>query len=365
MNRYKSPNPNDKAVQKSLDRMKIMSMVPLELESSQSSPGNISAIDQTWDLYRNTLSDYSQMLEFNGKDNHNVPDSFAKLNKGYEYHRTTYKPSFRKNPSMHPEPASYNPEYKSVQPSAPTYTISKIQQKSQRSTTNSTTGDILNQFQNNIRGFDLENVKNIADTVPGEIKMPDTRIKHGFDEQLTREFDLAAKPVSKDVDFYVPPPPEQKALDFSKMTDRNDNTKVDSGRSYDKAFQQFKKLHDTTHVPTITKQMPRDYKAPKNPRVAFLEKLAEEQNSLMKKITEEREKRIQKPRVVKSSFAQQASRERAFNSHLAKEQFRDSKYKIDPAKSLQYVYPRVPYVKIPPPPKFESPKKQEKFWSAF
>ncbi|OHT11853.1 hypothetical protein TRFO_18533 [Tritrichomonas foetus] len=366
MSRYQKTSKNEDAVKKSLDRMKIMSMVPLELEPANSSPEFLSALDQNWDIYRNAISDFSQTLEYGQKENFNLYEE-PKKKQEFRYERTSYQPSFQHVPSMLPEPATYYPDYEAIVPTAPKYKIAEIPKKP-TPLLQATTAAIINQYSNNMRGFDPSNVKNVSDNLisSSDIKMPDHRIHSTFADQSTRHLEFAKPSLTAEHDFYSPPSPKKKGVTFDNLTDRVHIVKEDSGRNYDeKAFQQFMKLHNTVKVPTITKQVTRDYQAPKNPRVAFLESITAEQNNMLKKLTKERSSSQMKPRTVPGSFAAQASRERAASILDAPEHFRDSKYNIDPSKSLKHVWPRVPYTTIRPPPKFESPKKDEKFWSAF
>lgn len=388
MSKFESTTSNEK-VKKSLERMQIMSVIPLTVGPEYSSPEIVSALDQNWDVYQNTMSNYSQALEYGIKKNKKsgympifTEDPFTKKDY-FSYGHTSYDPSFHNSPLMPPEPASYYPDYKCTIPSPPKHQIQSLKQ--QPPLHNATTSDIVEKYSLNMRTFNPNNISNISDNYLGlsDVQIPDHKVHSTFKDQKNRDDLFQKQTLTATHDFYVPisefsePKSTQKKLkkssyDLDSMLDRKDNQKIDSGRDYSaKAFEQFLKLNDKSHLtPSLQRQSLRNRQPEKNSRVSFLDNLATEQNIMLKKITKARASSvISQPNnfqpstnaANRSSFQTQLSRDKFLPPNMKKETFGESKYHIDTGKSLKRIWPRVPTTKIYPPPKYVHHDKD--FWS--
>ncbi|KAK8882279.1 hypothetical protein M9Y10_044921 [Tritrichomonas musculus] len=391
MSKFESSTSNEKAIQKRFERMQIMSVIPLTVGPEYSSPEIVSALDQNWEVYQNTISNYSQALEYGNKKSHFMPvfteDPFTKKDY-FSYGHTSYQPYFHNSSSLLPEPASYYPDYKCTVPSPPKHQIQSLQE--QRPIQNATTSDIVKNYSLNMRTFNPDNISNISDNyeTANGFQIPDHKIHSTFTEQKGRDEFFPGKTLTSDHDFYVPssefsqPKSTQKkfkksSFDFDSMLDREDFQKADSGRDYSQqAFEQFLKLNDKSHLtPNLQRQSLR-YRPPhKNSRVSFLDNLATEQSVLLNKISKPRassvisnsnSNNIVAQSVLKgqirASFQKQLPRDDFMPQNMKKETFSESKYHIDTGKSLKRIWPRVPTTKIYPPTKHQS-QKSKNFWS--
>lgn len=390
MSKFETTASNEKAFKKTLERMQILSDIPLTVGSEYSSPEIISALDRNWDVYQNTISNYSQALEYGIKKNKKsgyIPsfkeDPFTKKDY-FSYGHTTYEPSFHNSPLMPPEPASYYPDYKCTVPSSQKHQIQSLIQ--QKPIQNATTSDIVEQYSLNMRTFDPENISNVSDRFQTALdyQAPDHKVYSTFKEQKNRDDLFQKQTLSSNHDFYVPNSQfsqsistqkklKKSSYDLDSMSDREFTQKVDSGRDYSqKAFEQFLKLNDKSHLtPSLQRQSLRYRPHEKNSRVSFLDNLADEQNIMLKKLTRPRASSVvSQPSNLqtkvnnnpgRSSFQKQLSREDFVPQSLQKETFTESKYHIDPGRSLKRIWPRVPTTKINPPSKYQYQNKN--FWA--
>lgn len=389
MSKFENKASDEKAIKKSLERMQIMSVIPLNVGPEYSSPEIVSALDRNWDVYQNTISNYSQALEYGIKKNKKsgyIPsfkeDPFTKKDY-FSYGHTTYEPSFHNMPLMPPEPASYYPDYKCTVPSPPKHQIQQLKQ--QKPIQNATTSDIVGQYSLNMRTFNPENISNLSDCFQADLDahIDDHKVHSTFKEQKKRDDLFQKESLTANHEFYVPssqfsqPISTQKKLkkssyDLESMSDREFYQKVDSGRDYSqKAFEQFLKLNDKSHLtPNLQRQSLRYRQPEKNSRVSFLDNLANEQNVMLKKLTKPRASSVvSQPSNLqtklnnpsRSSFQKQLAREDFIPHSLKKETFSESKYHIDTEKSFKRIWPRIPTTKIYPSPKYQHQSKD--FWT--
>lgn len=391
---------NEKAVEETLERMKILPMIPLEIDKDKSTTKRTSAIDKNYEIYNNTMSNYSQTLEYGNRSKDVDPYDFffrkpSNLQNEIKHTITSYTPLVHTKTSDPPDPTTYSPDYKATAPTAPKYTISPLPSNQPRKIVNATTSDIISRYSNNMRNFDPNKISNISDqtVTTADVNIPDHRIYSTFERQLNRNTDLAQIKDGTHVDSHFPTSTfsqsklKKSIFDFSSMTSHVDRTKIDSGRDYtEKADQQFKKIIDKSHkTPNFHKQLSRDYQPKKNSRVEFLDGLSMEQSVILQKLRSTRSKssafnsynqesgstKTQNisgkessstcSRNVSSSFQKQISRDTIVPQQLRRETFPESKYHLNPGKNLKKVMPQVPAPTIR-----EIPKRQnDNFWSPY
>lgn len=348
MSRFASKPQTNGTNQKTFERMKLMSMVPIDIDPANSSPEYENPLDRTYDIYQNTISNFSHTLEYSQCEVPNMDE--IELSEKHEKHHkiTPYVPPYKNSPSYNPEPATYKPNFEAVLPTSLKPQIRPVPPVLVPSDV-STTADILAAYDKGLRTFDPSVITNAADKIPPpDIEEVDHKIHYTFDNQPTRNLALAKKHICKNQEFFEKKAETPKVHSFDTQITRTFEFKRDSGRDYeDKAVEQMKRLKDKTKPFKMDKQLARDYVPEKNKRVEFLTSLSQQQNALMDKLFQKKEKQIVK-REPQESFSTQLSRE---NMVRAKSEFKESKFPVDPVKSLKYVWPRTRTVTIRPPAK--------------
>ena len=326
---------------KVIERMQLISMVPLEINPKDASPPPKSALEQTYDFTDRSMSKFAKMLDYNIKgDISKMLNPEANPPK-FDHQITSYTPAFEVPEPSQPEPASYHPIYDAVKPSPIQPKIGVIPEF--RPKGEMTTASIVNEFNNSMRSFDPRSLSHAQDSLEPlqttEEQLPKMLVT--FDKQTTRQ--PLVKPTVNKNDFFVPPPEKIVVPSFDKQTTRTKTVKYDEGRDYaDKAIPQLDNLQRraSSNI-SMKKQLSRDYVAKRNERVAFLEDIARQQKALLTKIAPKRKNTKSLP-PRKETFALQLPRP----DLLAVKPIEDSKFPSNPLKSLQFIWPKTPSVKI-------------------
>ena len=328
--------------QKVIERMQLISMVPLDINPKDASPPPKSALEQTFDFEDRAMSKFAKMLDYNIKgDISRMMNPEAEPPK-FEHTITSYTPAFEVPEPSQPEPASYHPIYAAVKPTIFQPRIGVIPESKQK--TEMTTADIVDDFTKGLRSFDPKNFSHAQDSLEPlketDKQLPKTLVT--FDKQTNRE-SMVKPSVSNRNDFYIPPPEKVVVPSFSKQTNRTRTVRYDSGRDYsDKAIPELDKLQKraSSNI-SMKKQLSRDYVAPKNERVAFLEDITKQQKMLMSKLKPQRIVTKSLP-PKRETFAMQMPRP----DLLSVKPIEDSKFPINPLKSLEKIWPKTPSVKM-------------------
>ena len=92
--------------EKVIERMQLISMVPLDINPKDASPPPKSALEQTFDFKDRSMSRFAKMLEYNIKgDISRIMDTSSEPPR-YKHSITNYSTFSMPEPSQ-PEPASY------------------------------------------------------------------------------------------------------------------------------------------------------------------------------------------------------------------------------------------------------------------
>jgi hypothetical protein len=210
-----------------------------------------------------------------------------------------------------------------------------------------TTREIADLFSSNVRGFQKSRIRNLNDCFRPDFYMADHQIHSTFDDQLPR-LDMEPSAVSSDAHFFERPVTPPRVTIFSEQSARPTEESVDPGRDYsDKANEQLRMLQGPCKVTNFDRQFTRNYVPPKNERIEFIADLTRQQKAMMSKLRPRRSYSVAAPKLVET-FSLQLSRDDAVNSYRKSDSFPDSKYHIDPIKSLQKIWPRVRSVTIKP-----------------
>ena len=326
---------------KVIERMQLISMVPLEINPKDASPPPKSALEQTFEFDDRSMSKFAKMLNYNIKGDISKMLNPEANPPTFDHQITSFTPAFEVPEPSQPEPASYHPVYDAVKPSPIQPTIGIIPEFRPKS--EMTTASIVDNFNNSIRSFDPKLLSHAQDTcepiTPPEEALPKMLVT--FDKQTTRQ--PLVKPIINKNDFYVPPPEKVVVTNFDKQMPRTKTIKYDEGRDYsDKAIPELDNLQKraSSNI-SMKKQLPRDYIAKRNERVAFLEDIARQQRALLTKISPQRKNTKSLP-PKRETFALQRPR----TDLLGVKPVHESKFPSDPIKSLQYIMPRIPAVKI-------------------
>jgi len=330
---------------KSWERMKLMSMIPIEIDPKNTSPLPKSALEQNYEVFDKTVSSFARMLEYSVGDNINSMWDEGGVLKPSHHRVTPYEPSFSLTTSSQPEPASYHPNFDIVKPKTVAPTIQPIRPvpKSQRKDV--TTASVLELYNQGIRNFEPEIVDHWENTLaPIQAEKSAKKEAHlTFAAQTKRDFIIAPDSITKNTPFYIPNDNSVNVPVFDNQTSHDFEFHVDSGRDYkDKANEAFDKLQPRAPVIKLDKQISRDYVPKKNERVEFLDNLAAQQQKMLEKFKSPK-KAITKNVQQKSSFDKQLPRKPSEMN-----QSDDSKFPIDPLNSLKHIWPRVQSASIRP-----------------
>ena len=344
---------------KVLERMQLISMVPLDVNPKDASHPPKSALEQTFEFKDRSMSKFAKMLNYNIKgDISRMLDPNSEPPK-YQHSITSYKPAFEVPESSAPEPASYHPLFDSIKPSTIVPNIGIIPPAKVKKDV--TTAALLENFSKGLRDFDPDKIERAQDKIEPEKteekeELPLPKTLETFDKQMKRDNEMLKTSLVTNIDYYTPPSPKVKVTDFKRQSTRTEIFPTDSGRDYsDKALMQMDKLKSKpSNSVSMKRQLSRDYVPPKNERVAFLDSIAQQQRALLEKIKPKRAQSRQQP-PKKETFAMQAPR----GDILDLKPQPDSKFPLNPLKSLKYVYPKVPAIKIS-----ESKREPKDFWKA-
>lgn len=357
MEKMKKARPDQyqtQTMQKTWERMELISMVPLDIDPKNSSAPPKSALEQNYNVKIKPLSKFAKMLDYNLKNNTidskiEVPQSDHKI--------TPYTPAFQVPESAEPEPATYNPKFDATKKTILHAKIGEIPQIKQKE--GETTVNILDSFSLGLRTFDTNQFphplrEEITNIDKDKIFQP--KYTYTFDQQPARNDDMLKTSLVTTADFYTEPEKEPKGIAFGKQVGRKHFVKADEGRDYsDNAIPQLDKLKARASVNLkMKRQLPRDYVPPKNERVAFLDSLSAEQKKMLDRIRPQRSvQRLLPPK--KETFTLQASRPEV----IPPRPYSESKFPLDPLKSLKFIWPKTPAIKIP-----NSPREVKEFWKA-
>ena len=345
---------------KSMERMAIMSMVPLSIDPANSSPENVSALDRHYEVFNNPMSGYAQTLEFHPNDK---IDSREMTIPTKERKVTPYRPACVRQKQYFPDPGSYTPDYAAMDP-APRLTTIQGRTTLTRPMHNATTSEIVERYSRDVRSFDESQIQNVNDaaSVPVSREGPDLSRVSGFDQQLTRHVDFALHRASENVGFFVPEPEKVTVPSFDGQSSRVEPARTNGGRDYSyEAHQQLMKLRGTPKVSRFEMQSGRRYEPKKNERVAFLEEIDKQQKKMFEKLRPKRSASVMGEVQRSEQFDIQTSRKAKIPYHT-KETFQDSKFPTNVEKSLKAVWPRPRYTTIKPITEYERTHEGRCFW---
>lgn len=345
-----------------MERMAIMSMVPLSIDPANSSPENVSALDRHYEVYQNPMSGFAQTLEFHPNDKiddreMHIPTKQRKV--------TPYRPACVRQKQYYPDPGSYTPDYAAMDPE-PRLTTIQGRNTAQRPMEHATTSEIVARYSRDVRSFDGRQIQNVNDALAGTVARegPDLSRVSGFDQQLTRKVDFALHRPSENVGFYVPPAEKVTVPSFDGQSSRADPPRPVGGRDYSyNAHQQLMKLRGAPKVSRFEMQSGRKYEPKKNERVAFLEEITAQQTKMFQKLKPQRAASVMGEVKRSQQFDIQTSRQAKIPYHT-KETFNDSKFPTDVEKSLKAVWPRTRYTTIKPITEYERTHEGRCFWMA-
>lgn len=326
---------------KTLERMRLMSMVPLELDPANSSAEAKGALDRSFGLYKNTMADFTRALEYEG-EKENVWDVELNIKPERERKITPYEPAIPREPHYYPEPASYNPE--KPKPAPLLTSIARVPQTIPKKA--ATTADIVALYNKGVRDFNPDLIDPMV-TISKDSPAPrrDSRVHSSFDKQMERRIEIARPTIAHNVPFFLPKTEPPKTSSFDDQSGRIEVMKVDPGRDYSlRATQQLDNLKAkrVTRILTFKDQRGRDDKPKKNERIQIMEDLLEQQQKMIEKIKPLRRVEVPKPRP-RSTFEMQVAR-----ANTDPEPEKDMWYEPDIEKSLPHVWPKVRTTKIRP-----------------
>lgn len=340
--------------QKTWERMDLISMVPLDIDPKSSSPPPKSALEQNYNVKIKPLSKFGKMLDYNIKANAlESPEAPPEFN----HKITSYKPAFKVPESAEPEPTSYKPNFNAVKKSIIGSKIREIPKENVKE--GKTTQNILNSFSLGLRTFDTTKFTHPVAEPLNDIdkaKIFPPKYTYKFEDQPSRNDDMFKTSLNTKADFYMEPAQPPKGIEFGKQVGRKHFVKADEGRDYsDLAVPQLDKLKEKAIGNlSMSHQLSRNYVPPKNERVAFLDSLSKEQKQMLERIQPKRSRsKVLLP--PKETFSLQASRPEV----LPPRPYSESKFPIDPLKSLKYIWPKTPSIRIP-----NSPREVKDFWKA-
>ncbi|EAY03944.1 hypothetical protein TVAG_314740 [Trichomonas vaginalis G3] len=338
--------------QKTWERMELISMVPLDIDPKNSSAPPKSALEQNYNVKIKPISKFGKMLDYSLSANVAKSESSPPA---FHHKITSYKPAFKFPETAVPEPASYNPNFNATKSTIARPKIGEL--PTIKAKEGETTQNILDSFSLGLRTFDTNQFPHpvaepITDIDPD--KSFPQKYKYTFDHQASRNDDMFKTSLNTTADFYIEPPKEPKGVEFGKQVGRTHIVKADEGRDYsDNAIPQLDNLKAKARGNlSMSHQISRDYAPPKNERVAFLDALSQQQKQMLERIHPRRsQSRLLPP--PKETFSLQASRPEV----LPPKPYSESKFPIDPLKSLKYIWPKTPAIKIP-----NSLRETKDFW---
>ena len=356
------PTPLNPHVEKSLERMALWSMVPLETGTEDTSPPPPSVLEMKFEPFAKTYSNITHNMDGimsldQGRKRHEILQPFT-----CHHEKTEYNYGYHEPQTATPDPCTYSPNYNAVKPSSVLHKLPKYKPPHGKQHYSSS-ADVVAAYQRNMRDFDPKSI-DIPDycsrerVYPPENHVPSITLP--TTEKVEREFvSPAAHIAPADPPEYTPPP----VTVFDLQTDRKDMFDVDIGRVYNKAVEQRDKLRPRS---TSKDLGPKTIKTPsKNKRVEFLDSLKQERFSFMNEIKEATTpktrtiKKSKQPKRPKSTFDNMRPRD-FYGFPGQREVNGEPKIPIDPIESYKKTLPRVKTIKIMPSP---PPLSDVEFWT--
>ncbi|KAH0795428.1 hypothetical protein GPJ56_000641 [Histomonas meleagridis] len=340
--------------------MKLISMVPIEVSSTITSQENSNALDYQFDVTKNTISQYSRSLEcsFGNGPDINIDEKPQPLLR-QSHKTTTYSFPRRLSSPLKLGPGSYNPIYESLAPNQKYLKIGELRHVKQ-STDTITTASIINSFNQQLRTFDPESIKQsntntqFLDTEPVDHKVYPTFER----DQHPRVIKLEQPLQSSNQDFVYIEEQKKLPIPFEKQTKRGELfKKSECCGKYEKAVEQKDKLGPRRRSTiSFEKQLPREIQPKGNYRVDFLRNLTAKQKEVLAEIKRSPSRSTPKKKKEKQTFDMQLGRESGKNTQKEPELM----YEIDPQKSYKHIWPRVRTTTIREPSSNE--RNEEDFW---
>ena len=356
------PTPLTPQVEKSLERMALWSMVPLNTGTEESPPPP-SILETKFEPYTKTYSNITNnMNAIISFDQERKKREYLPPFKCYPHHITEFNTGYHDKNIGAPDPCTYTPNYSAVQTSTVAHQIRKPRPHTGKKRYSSS-ADVAAAFQRDMRDFeftevDLPDFCSRQGVQPPENHVPSVTLP--TTEKIERVFVPPGAHIDPaDPPEYVPPP----VTVFDLQTNRTDLFKEDSGRYYNRAVEQSDKLRPrSTSTDLGPKRIPTQYK---NKRVEFLDSLKQERSDFLteiKQATTPKKRAIQpkkQDKRPKSTFDRM--RPRDFSGFPGQAEVTgELKIPIDPIESYKKTIPRVRTIKIMPAP---PPLDDVDFWS--
>ncbi|OHT13494.1 hypothetical protein TRFO_16233 [Tritrichomonas foetus] len=308
---YKQSDRNNPS--RTIERMKLLSMIPLSTEKEYQSDPSIekrpSALDMKCTSFNKIMSSYTKnidsMVRIDSTERKEYKLDYSNLNKNvniFDYHdKTSYAPSFTSKKHENPGVGTYSPEYEAVLKHNPSFTMNKNDYKKRKADAYST-ADIVSIYNSGVRDIEFRDINypeyQNLDSVDElfTIRKQTESIKNkpslcfkSSGERHIYENNSPAKhlvPIDpNDLPKLTPPP----VPIFDNQHDKDGalyGGKIDSQRDYPKCAEQLDKIKPKTPITKIDGQISRYYQCPKNSRVAFLDAISKEQNeTILRKFT--------------------------------------------------------------------------------
>lgn len=339
---------------RAFERMKLMSMIPLNTGTEGTTPPPPSVLQRKMDSFSNTISNYTRTIDTmisverstkESKYQQDVPEHVK--------HRITHMtPGFRSDKKDTPGPTSYDPNFNSVLPSVKKTVLPTRDLKEQKQRSLTSAGFVRN-YNQNIRDFDISKaeIQEFERVYPENDLVKPLKPSLCFTSHGERNVFANNSPAKHLVSADPMPFKNPPVIDFSRDQKPREifHIEPDANRNYEKAADQQRNLkRRIPNAPSFAQQIDRDSKPVKNKRVELLEMLTQQQNTTLQRLTSKLENRERKSRENGHTFGQQRPRTSLLFPNESVVDEKEHILPYDPIASYKKTLPRVHEVEIRP-----------------